>query len=265
MSFLDHLEEFRWVLVRCIVGTVLATVLVFAFKRFFIDFVLFGPATSDFVGYKYICRLSNFLFQAKPLGIQPDAICFANDLTIQNLRLSGQFLAHFQISFIMGLVLAFPWVFWQLWLFIKPALYDSEQKIMRFMTLFAWLFFISGILFGYLIILPFSLNFFANYNLSDSLTNIYKLKDYIGYITMTTLSSGLMFEMPMVIFILSKIGIIGPKDLRKYRRHALLIIIVLASIITPPDVVSQILIAMPVYVLYELSIFVSAWVTKKKK
>jgi len=254
MSFVDHLEEFRWTLIRSIIGIVVATILVFAFKNFFIEEILMGPTKSSFLGYRMICNL-----------LKPFDVCFGNDLVLQNIRMSGQFLAHFQISFIMGLVIAFPWVFWQLWKFVKPALYELEVKAMKFLTFFAWLFFITGVAFGYFIILPFSLNFFTNYNLSDSINNLYHIKDYVGYITMTTLSAGLMFEMPMVIYILSKIGLVGPKDLRKYRKHAFLVIIILASIITPPDVVSQILIAVPVYILYELSIFISGWVYKKKK
>lgn len=254
MSFIDHLEEFRWTLIRSIIGAVITTIAVFAFKNFFIEEILMGPTKENFVGYKMICKI-----------LSPFNICFGNNLELQNIRMSGQFLAHLQISFIMGLVIAFPWVFWQIWKFVKPALHTKEVKAMRFLTFFAWLFFSTGVAFGYLIILPFSLNFFTNYNLADSINNLYHIKDYVGYITMTTLSSGLMFEMPMAIFILSKIGLVGPKDLRKYRRHALLVIIILASIITPPDVVSQVLISVPVYVLYELSIFISAWVYKKDK
>lgn len=263
MSFIDHLEEFRWVMVRSIGGVLLASILVFLFNSFFIDKILFGPQKADFIGYEFLCKISNTLFQAKPLGLSPDMLCFSNELKIQNLKLAGQFVAHFQIAFIMGLVVAFPWVFWQFWLFIKPALYEKEQKVMRFMTFFAWLFFIAGVLFGYFLVLPFSLNFFANYKVAEGIANEFNLKDYISHISMTTLASGLMFEMPMVIFILSKLGLVGPKDLRTYRKHAFLGILVLSAIITPPDVISQFLITVPVYFLYELSIFISAWVRRK--
>ncbi len=258
MSFIDHLEEFRWVLFRSLIGIGIATIVVFGFKSFFIDEVLFGPTKPSFVGYKFLCSISQYL-------PKKDLLCFDNELSIQNLKLSGQFMAHFQISFIMGAVIAFPWVFWQLWLFVKPALYDQEKKAMSYFTFFAWMFFVLGILFGYFIVLPFSLNFFANYNLNDSLTNLYQLNDYIGYITMTTLSAGLMFEMPMVIFILSKIGLINPTDLKQYRRHAFVIILILSAIITPPDIISQFLIAIPVYLLYEFSILVSRWVIQSNK
>ncbi len=258
MSFIDHLEEFRWVLMRILIGVGIATAVVFAFKNFFIDELLFGPTKPDFIGYRLLCSISQYL-------PKKDLLCFDNTLQIQNLRLSGQFMAHFQISFIMGAVIAFPWIFYQLWLFIKPALYDNERNVMRFFTLSAWFFFIIGILFGYLIVLPFSLNFFANYNLNDSLENLYQLKDYIGYITMTTLSAGLMFEMPLVILILTRLGLVTPNDLRQYRRHAFVIILILSAIITPPDVISQFLITIPVYLLYEFSIAVSSWVVRKEK
>lgn len=258
MSFIDHLEEFRWVLIRCIIGIVATTLVVFAFKGFFIDTILFGPSRSDFIGYQVLCSLSETLLRG-------DVLCFANDLKIQNLKITGQFMAHFQISFILGFVLAFPWVFWQLWLFVKPALYQAEQQAMRGMTFFAWFFFILGILFGYLLILPVSINFLYNYNLSSGLDNIYQIHDYIGYITMISLSSGLMFELPMIIFILSKLGLVTPNDLRGQRKLAFLIILVLSAIITPPDIGSQFLITVPVYGLYELSILVSDWVYRKER
>lgn len=256
MSFVEHLEELRWVIVRSLAGVVVMTILVFAFKSFFIDDIIFGPSRKDFIGYKMLCNISTNLFQN-------DVLCFGNDLVIQNLRLSGQFLGHFQISFILGLVLAFPWVFYQFWSFIKPALYEKEQKAMQGITIFSWFFFILGLLFGYFIILPFSIDFLYNYNLSVSLENIYQLKDYISYTTMVTLSAAVMFELPMVIFLLTKIGLVTPKDLRAYRKHAFVGIIVLSALITPPDVMSLFLIATPVYTLYELSIFVSAFVHKQ--
>lgn len=257
MSFIDHLEEFRWTLVRAILGIIVMTILVFAFKSFFIDFIIFGPANADFIGYDVLCNLSKTVLRG-------EILCFSNDLEIQNLTPTGQFMQHFQVSFILGFVLAFPWVFWQFWLFIKPALRDSEQHAMRGLTFFAWLFFIIGIMFGYLMILPVSLNFLVNYNLSSSIENFYHLKDYMSYITMITLSSGLMFELPMIVFILTKIGLVTPEVLRQQRKIAFLVILILSAIITPPDIGSQFLITGPVYALYELSILVSDRVYKKK-
>ena len=258
MSFIEHLEEFRWVLIRSILGIAVMTILVFAFKGFFIDFIIFGPTKPDFIGYKILCNVSQTVLRS-------EILCFSNELTIQNLRLSGQFMSHFQISFILAFVLAFPWVFWQLWLFIKPALYETEQQAMRGLTFFAWFFFVLGLLFGYFLVLPVSINFLANYNLNSSLENIYHLKDYIQYITMVTLSAGIMFELPMIIFILAKIGLVTPKDLRKQRKVALVAIMALGAIITPPDVGSMFIIALPVYALYELSIFIAEWVYRKER
>lgn len=257
MSFIDHLEELRWMMIRSILGIVIMTILVFAFKKFFIDYIIFGPAKPDFIGYKVLCSLSQAVLRG-------DTLCFSNTLQIQNLSPSGQFMQHFQVSFILGFVLAFPWVFWQIWLFIKPALKNNEQHAMRGLTLFAWLFFILGILFGYLLILPVSLNFLVNYNLSTSIENFYHLKDYMSYITMVTVSSGIMFELPMVIFILTKIGLVTPQSLREQRKVAFLIIVVVAAIVTPPDIGSMFLITVPVYALYELSVFVSDRVYRKK-
>lgn len=260
MSFIEHLEELRWTIVRALIGVIICTILVFLFKRFFIDFILFGPTSSDFVGYHFICSISEQVFRT-------DTLCFGNDLVIQNMKLQGQFVSHFQISFIMGFILAFPWVLWQFWLFVKPALHTQEVNSLRGLTFFAWLFFIIGNLFGYFIILPLSLNFFENYNLTteSSLKNIYQLQFYISYITMSTLSAGIMFELPIFIFILAKLGVVGPQSLRDYRKHAFIIILILSAVITPPDIWSQFLITIPVYLLYEMSIFVASFVVKANK
>jgi len=258
MSFIDHLEELRWVIFRSLVATAVCTVAVFAFKGFFIEKIVFGPSTPDFIGYKIVCNFSQTLLNS-------DKLCFGNDLVLQNIKMTGQFLTHFKMSFIMGFVLAFPYVFWQVWKFIRPALYQNELKAMRGVVFFAWFFFIVGILFGYLLILPFSINFLSNYVLSGNIENFIKISDYTGFIIMVALGAGLMFELPMVIYMLAKIGLVTPAFLRKYRKHAVVLLLFVSAIITPPDVITQVLIGLPVYALYEISILVAAWVIRKKK
>ncbi|MBX2845616.1 MAG: twin-arginine translocase subunit TatC [Saprospiraceae bacterium] len=257
MSFIDHLEELRWMILRSLLAIVLCTIAVFAFKGFFIETVIFGPSTPEFVGYEIICNFSQKVLKG-------DKLCFSNTISMQNPKMVGQFLTHFKMSFVMGFVLAFPFVFWQVWKFIRPALYKNELTAMRGIVFFAWFFFIIGIMFGYFLILPFSMNFLANYILSDNIQNLNTIGDYTGFITMVSLGAGLMFELPMVIYMLAKIGLVTPKFLRKYRKHAVVILLFVAAMITPPDVITQILIGLPVYLLYELSIFVAAWVQKKQ-
>jgi len=256
MSFIDHLEELRWAIIRSLVAVGLAAAVVFAFKGFFIDDVIFGPAKSDFIGYAFLCRLSNWFFL-------DNSLCFTNALDIQNHRIIGQFMTHFKMSFIAGFILAFPYVFYEVWKFVRPGLYKNEVTAMRGVVAASWFFFVLGVLFGYFIILPAALHFLYNYILSASINNLYHLSDYTGYITMATLGAGIMFELPVVIFLLAKLGLVTPQFLKKYRKHAIIVILILASIITPPDVGTQLLIGFPVYLLYELSILVAHWVVKK--
>jgi len=257
MSFIDHLEELRWTIFRSLGAVGIITVAIFAFKGFFIDTLVFGPTTKEFVGYKFLCNLSDRVFNS-------DVLCFDNELTIQNPKIIGQFINHFKMSFLLGFILAFPFIFREVWRFIKPALHKTELKATRGVIFFSWMFFLLGVSFGYMVILPFAIEFLTNYVLNDSITNIYLLNDYAAYITMVTLGAGIMFELPVVVYLLAKMGLVSAKFLRKHRKHALIIIITVGAIITPPDIGTQFLIAVPVYMLFELSILIAAWVRRKE-
>ena len=183
---------------------------------------------------------------------------------IINLELAGQFLVHLKASMVLGFVFAFPYCFWEVWRFIKPGLYASEVKYSRQIVFYTSLLFFTGICFGYFIMMPFAINFFSSYNISEAVGNQFSLTNYIGFITMFVLASGMMFELPMVIYFLSKMGIVGPELMKAHRKHALIVILVIAAIITPADVGTQVLVTVPVYILYELSIFISARVERNR-
>lgn len=195
-----------------------------------------------------------------------DAVCVDHlDFKLQNRTMAGQFTMHITISFFIGLICAFPYTFWELWRFIKPGLYPKEQKMSTGIILFVCVLFILGILFGYYIAAPLSINFLASYNLDPSIENYFDISSYISLLFMLVLGTGLMFQLPVVVFALSKVGVVTPEFLKTYRRHAIVIILIVAAIITPPDVISQILVSLPLTLLYEISIWVSAAVARKRK
>jgi sec-independent protein translocase protein TatC len=260
MSFLDHLEALRSHLIRATIAIVIATVTLFCYRAFIFDALLFAPKHSDFITYRLLCKLSHFL----QMG---DALCISNfGFELINTTLSGQFTMHMWVAFVGGLVVAFPYIVWELWRFIKPALSTKELTYSRGIVFFTTLLFVIGILFGYYVISPLSINFLGTYAVSNDVKNMIEMDSYISTITTITLASGLVFELPIVIYFLTKIGLITPAFMKKYRKHAIVVILLLAAVITPsPDVTSQMLVAIPIYILYEGSIFVSAYVMKKKE
>ncbi len=256
MSFLQHLEALRWHLVRSVIAIVLVTIIVFINKYFVFDNIILGPKNLDFLTYKFLCLLSEKLHIA--------ALCIKKiNFTVINIELAGQFLLHLKSSFILGFILAFPYIFWEIWRFVKPALYDKEKTYARGIVFYCSILFLFGVLFGYYILTPFSINFLGSYNVSEEVGNKISLTSYVGTISSLVLVSGIIFELPIVVYFLSKLGIVSPKIMRKYRRHALVAILLLSGVITPPDLASQVLIAFPLYGLYEMSIFISAKVSKK--
>lgn len=258
MSFLDHLEALRWHIMRSLIVVMFTTIIVFLNKKFVFDDIIFAPKNLNFWTYGFLCRIGKFFSME-------DSLCFSDmGFTLTNINMSSQFLLHLQVSFIIGLILASPYVLWEVWRFIKPALYDKERKYATGFVIYSSLLFLTGILFGYYLIVPFSITFLGNYAVSEQVKNTINLESYIDTLSMLVLSSGLIFEMPMVVYLLSKIGLLTPNFMRTYRRHAVVIIMVVGAIITPPDVMSQILISLPLYLLYELSIFISAKVNKGK-
>ncbi len=258
MGFLDHLEELRWHLVRSVVAIVVFSVAAFLAKDFVWKGVILAPIYSDFWTYKQLCYLAE-LFKTPVL-------CLGDiPIDIQNRTITGQFTMHIKSSLVIGLVLAFPYAFWEIWRFVKPGLRHSERSASRGVVLAVSFLFITGVLFGYYIVTPLSLNFLGNYSLVDSIDNNIDITSILNTITTLVLACGFMFQLPMATYILSKAGIVTPDLMKRYRRHSIVVILLLSAIITPPDVMSQILIALPLSLLYEISIVISKRINKKRE
>ncbi len=258
MSFLEHLEALRWHLMRSAIVIVLLAIVIFCYREIVFDNFLFAPKHPDFWTYRMLCKLSDYL----SLG---DALCIRElPFDLINTELSGQFTMHIWVSFVAGFILAAPYVLWEIWQFIKPALHDKEKKHSKGVVFFSSILFFTGVLFGYYVIVPLSINFLATYQVSSDVKNMIAMDSFVSTVTTITFASGLVFELPIVIYFLTQIGLMGPAFMRTYRKHAVVVILIVAAVITPsPDITSQLLVALPLYLLYEISIFVSMYVEKK--
>lgn len=257
MTFLDHLEALRWHVVRSVIVICLIGFVAFFNKEFIFDGIILAPKNANFWTYRMMCLLGQKL--------NVDMCITQIDFSVINLDISGQFTTHMWVAFVSGCVLGFPYLVWELWRFIGPALSEKEIKYSRGIVFFTSTLFLIGVLFGYYIISPLSINFLGSYHVSEEIRNQISMDSYINIVTVMTLSSGLVFELPMIIYFLSKIGIMTPSFMRKYRKHAMIVNLIIAAIITPsPDVTSQMLVAIPLLLLYEISIFVSAAVERNK-
>ncbi|WP_297766636.1 twin-arginine translocase subunit TatC [uncultured Muriicola sp.] len=248
MSFLDHLEELRWHLIRS----------TFLMKDFIFDTVIFGPKKSDFPTYALFCKLS------KMLGFS-EAFCSTEPLfRVQSRVMAGQFSAHIWTSIWAGFIIAFPYILYELWRFISPGLYEKERSNSRGFIFVASLLFFMGVLFGYYVVAPLSINFLGGYTVSDEVFNDIDLSSYISTVRAAVIACGLIFELPIIIYFLTKVGLVTPEILKKYRKIALVIVLIISAVITPPDVASQIIVAVPVLILYQLSIYISGRVLKRE-
>ncbi len=266
MSFLDHLEELRWHLIRSLLAVTLGAIAAFIFKGFVFDTIIFGPKSPDFPTYRLLCRLSGKMSELLPAFFPDGAICIGQDLPdLVNLTMAGQFTSHIMTALIAGLIIGAPYVFWEIWRFIAPGLHAGERKMARGFVAAASLLFFSGVLFGYFVISPLSINFFLNYQVSETVLNNPTLSTYVSLVTTVALACGAVFELPLVVFFLTRAGILTPKVLKAFRRHALVGALVLSAVITPPDVFSQILVSIPIMILYEVSIRISAAVKRKEE
>ena len=257
MSFLDHLEELRWLLVRSSFAIVIVAVVAFFFSDFIFETILFGPKDPSFVTYTFFCELS------KAIGVE--SFCVTElPFVIQNTDVEGQVSLLVWTCITVGFILAFPYILWEFWKFISPALYENERKNAKTFIFISSLLFFIGVLFGYYVIVPMSINFFATFSISSQIKNEFNIDSYIGLIKTSLIACGLFFELPIIIYFLTKLGLVTPKFLRDYRRYAIVIVLILAAIVTPPDVVSQIIVAIPLLLLYEVSIFISSVVVKNQ-
>lgn len=259
MSFLDHLEALRWMLIKCTVAVIIAGSIAFMFSSFIFDTVLFASLNPDFVTYEWLCETS------KKLSFDEELCVSEIKMNIINREMSGQFSVHIWTSFTAGIILAFPLILWFFWNFISPALYRNEKKYAVGFMLSTSILFMLGVLFGYFVVVPMSVNFLANYYVSSLIKNEIDITSIISLVRSACIASGLLFLLPIIIYFLTKLGLVTPQFLRKYRKYTLIIILLLAAIITPPDVISQIIVTIPIMILYELSIFISSFVHKRNQ
>ncbi|MDA7698905.1 twin-arginine translocase subunit TatC [Flavobacteriaceae bacterium] len=258
MSFLDHLEELRWHLIRSVLAIVIIATIAFLFKDFIFDVLLFGPKNKDFITYRWFCTISQTLGQGSSFCI--DELPFR----IQSRTVAGQFSAHLWTSVLAGFILSFPYIIYEFWKFISPGLYEKERKNARGFIFIASILFFIGVLFGYYIVTPLSINFLGNYSVSSEIFNDFDLSSYIGLLRASVLASGIIFELPIIIYFLTRIGVVTPEFLRKNRKISLVLVLSLSAIITPPDVVSQIIVSIPILILYEVSILIAKIVTRNQ-
>jgi sec-independent protein translocase protein TatC len=258
MSFLDHLEELRWLLVRSTIAVLITAVAVYFVSDYIFDEIIFGPTNANFVTYRWFCELSHYV------GFK-DSICIEHlDFIIQNTEMEGQVNIFVWICIIGGFILAFPYILWELWKFISPALYPKERKNAKIFIFVASVLFFTGVLFGYYVVIPMSVNFFATFKVIAVVKNEFNIESYISMVKTSVIASGLFFEMPIIIYFLTRLGLVTPMFLRKYWKWAVIIILIVAAIVTPPDVVSQIIVAVPMLLVYELSIGISRMVYRKR-
>jgi len=258
MSFLDHLEELRWHIIRAVGSIFVFAIIAFVFIEDIWSTVIMGPKSPNFWTYRMMCKLSE-------ISGYSDLCVTKLNFELQALGVSDQFTMALTSSLIIGLCFAFPYAFWELWRFIKPGLRVTEKQAARGAVFYVSTLFMMGLLFGYFIVSPLAINFLANYQITPEIKNQFDITSYIGILVTLSLGCALMFQMPIVAFVLSKVGVLTPAFMREYRKHAWIVILVVAGIITPsPDIYSQILVALPLAGLYEVSILVSRSVQRQR-
>ena len=258
MSFWEHLEELRGHLIRSAAVLLLFSIAAFINKKIIFDYVILAPKNPEFITNRILCKVGELL--------SLDRLCMGDfRLSLQNINMSGQFMMHMYISIIAGLVVAAPYIIWEFWRFVKPALHTKEKRYSRGAVFATSGLFLLGVLFSYFLIVPLTINFFGTYQISESVINQINLNSYISTIVSVTIATGLVFELPVLVYFLTKIGILTPVFLKKSRKYMVVIVLTIAAIITPPDVFSQILVSFPLLGLYEASIWISKRVYNKKQ
>ena len=258
MSFFDHLEELRWHIVRSVLAILAVAIAAFIAKDFVFNTLIFGPKRPDFISYVLLCNFSHWAGIGETLCIAPPDFQFVTP------NFGEPFLVHIKVSLVLGVIGAIPFIFWEVWKFVKPGLYERERQLTRYAVGICSALFLMGVLFGYYVVSPFAVSFLAGYNL-PGVTPFPSLGSYISYLVMLTMPTGLVFELPVAVYVLAKLGLVSSSFMKSYRRHAIVVIVILASIITPPDVFSQTLISIPLILLYELGIVIAKRVEKQEK
>ncbi len=258
MSFLDHLEELRWHLIRSTLAIVIIGSVAFLMREFIFDTILFGPKKMDFPTYRLFCKVGTFI------GIDSDFCADELPFTIQSRLMAGQFSAHIWTSIWAGFIVGFPYVLYEMWNFISPGLHENERKHSKGFIFTASMLFFMGALFGYYVVAPLSINFLGTYQVSKEVTNEFDLASYVATVRTSVIACGIIFELPIIVYFLTKVGLVTPEILRKYRKISLVVVLILAAVITPPDIASQVVVALPILVLYQISIFISKRVLKNE-
>lgn len=259
MSFLDHLEELRWHVVRSLIAILIFMIAAFIATPWIFTNIVFAVAKPNFPTFRFLCKIGELLHS--------DGFCVTEiPFKIQSRYMTGQFTMQFTASLVIGLIVAFPYIIWELWRFVRPGLYNKERRVSRGAVGVVSFLFFTGVLFGYYVMCPMSVWFFSTYSISDVIQNEFDITSYVGTIVAMIIGSGLLFQLPVVVYFLTQMGILTPQFMRKYRKHAIIGILIIGAIVTPsPDPLSQTVISLPLYMLYESSIFISAYVVRKKK
>ncbi|NBC82292.1 MAG: twin-arginine translocase subunit TatC [Bacteroidetes bacterium] len=255
MTFLEHLEELRWHLIRSLFAIVLVGIVAFVFKDVVFDTIILAPRQPGFFTNRTLCNIGDKLGFA--------SLCInSSPVELKNIYMAGQFTTHILVSVIAGIVVASPYLFYEIYRFINPGLYKNEKKYAALAIFYCSFLFMLGVMFGYFLISPLSVHFLGSYQVSTEVSNEINLVSYITTVSSITLASAIVFELPVIIYFLSKMGLVTPEFLRKYRKHAFIVVLLLSAIITPPDILSLILVAMPLSILYEIGIRISKNVVK---
>jgi len=258
MSLIEHLDVLRGHVIRSVLAIVIVAIAVGVFVTFFFDNIILAPTDSSFITHQLMCELAQ--------KINPESVCFESEnIEFFNRDVTGQFTLHMRTAFTLGLIIAFPFLVFQIWKFVKPGLHVEEQKISSGVVVFCSLFFFMGVLVSYYFIVPVTFRFLIEYNISDKIVNETDIRSYISLLVDITLACGIMFQLPVFVYILSKLGIMTPAVMIKFRKHAILVIFILSAVLTPADVASMVLLALPLILLYELSIQVSGRVISKNQ
>jgi sec-independent protein translocase protein TatC len=252
MSFLDHLEELRWRLMRSAIAVIIFAIVIWIYQKEIMENVFLIMVDPNFVTFRLLCEYLNVCIDKIPVNFQ-------------SMTLSGQFSYALMMSIMGGAVLAFPYIFYQLWSFVKPGLKFKERKMAKGIVFYVSILFFTGILFGYFVVAPLSVQFFGAFQITDKIRNDFTISSYMSTILSTVFYTGLFFLLPVVTYLLVKIGLFTPEFLVKYRKHAVVVILILAAIITPPDVISQVIVTIPIYLLFEISVLVAKRVAKNQQ
>lgn len=251
MSFLQHLDELRWRLVRVAIVVISVAVFLWIYQEWVMNHVFLVLKEKEFITFRLLCSYFG--------------VC-VSDTTVkmQSMTVSGQFNYAMMMSIMGGLIISAPYIFYQMWSFVKPGLKKNEIQAAKGMVFYVSLCFFLGVFFGYFVVAPLTVQFFGSFQISPEIENNFTVGSYMGTVISTVFYTGILFLLPIVSYVLTKIGLIGPEFLKKYRRHAIVIILIISAVITPPDMLSQIIVSIPIIVLYEIGIVVSKRTSKNK-